>query len=179
MAVRRDVWRELDGLPEHFFLYCEDVDMSHRLRLAGHAFGVLPAARIGHDYVFDKGTYKWRLLERNRWAMIVRTYPGPLLWLVLPLLLACELPLLAVAVVGGWAPAKLRAWFDVLAWLPRARRERSAIQAGARVSPRTFADGLTAQLQSAHFGAVGRSRWLSVALRAYWGVVLRVLARRP
>ena len=37
------------------------------------------AAVVDHDYEFAKGAAKWRLLERNRWATIVRCYPGPLL----------------------------------------------------------------------------------------------------
>ena len=38
--------------------------------------GVEPAARVDHDYEFDKGPAKWRYLERNRWATLIRTYPG-------------------------------------------------------------------------------------------------------
>jgi N-acetylglucosaminyl-diphospho-decaprenol L-rhamnosyltransferase len=177
LAVRLDTWRALGGLPEHFFLYCEDVDLSHRLRLAGRANGVLPAARVAHEYAFDKGAYKWRQLERNRWAMVLRTYPAPLLALVLPALLAIEPALLVVAVAGGWAPMKLRAWLDVARWLPRMPGERAAIQASARISPRRFADGLVAELDSPLFGAVGRARLVRLGLRAYWRAVLALLPR--
>ena len=55
LAVRLDVWRELGGFPDHFFLYFDDVDLSHRLRLAGRDFGSVPTALVEHDYVFDKG----------------------------------------------------------------------------------------------------------------------------
>ena len=88
LAVRLDVWREMGGFPDHFFLYFDDVDLSHRLRLSGRDFGVVPAARVEHDYVFDKGNRKWRNLERNRWATVIRTYPSALLVLVLPALAA-------------------------------------------------------------------------------------------
>ena len=175
MAVRREAWRALGGLPGHFFLYCEDVDLSHRLRLAGRRFGVVPSARLAHEYAFDKGAYKWRHLERNRWAMILRTYPGPLLGLVLPALLVCEPALLLVAVAGGWAPSKLRAWGDVIAWLPRMPAERRRVREIAVVSPRAFAAGLTAGLDSEFFGAPGRSRVLRGVLAAYWRVVTALL----
>lgn len=175
LAVRREAWDAVGGLPAHFFLYVEDVDLSHRLRLAGRPFGVLPDARVAHDYVFDKGAYKWRHLERNRWAMVLRTYPRPLLVLVMPLLLACEPALLVVALAGGWAPSKLRAWLDVLRWLPRMRGERRQVQALATVSPREFAAGLTPRLDSPLFGAVGRSPVVRAVLGAYWRVVMRLL----
>jgi GT2 family glycosyltransferase len=177
LAVRLEVWRELGGFPDHFFLYFDDVDLSHRLRLAGRPFGVLPAARAEHDYEFDKGDRKWRNLERNRWATIVRTYPAPLLALVLPALLAAEPALLAIAVAGGWWRPKLRAWGDVLRWLPHARAERRAVQATVTISPRAFAAALTPALDSPLFGAAGRSRVLNGVLGAYWRGVLALLPR--
>ena len=178
LAVRREVWSAVGGLPGHFFLYCEDVDLSHRLRLAGHRFGVVPAARLAHDYVFDKGAYKWRHLERNRWAMILRTYPGPLLALVLPALLVCEPALLVVAVAAGWAPSKLRAWLDVITWLPRMPAERRRVRETAIVSPRAFAAGLTATLDSEFLGRPGRSLLLRGMLAAYWRLVTALLPGR-
>jgi GT2 family glycosyltransferase len=176
-GVRLSVWRELGGFADHFFLYFDDVDLSHRLRLSGRDFGVLPAARVEHDYVFDKGPLKWRNLERNRWATVVRTYPKRLLVLVTPALILTELPLLVVAAAGGWAPMKLRAWADVLRWLPRARAERRAVQATASVSARAFAESLTSRLDSPLFGRVGRSGAVRLVLSVYWRLVLAVLAR--
>ena len=35
-----------------------------------------PAARVEHDYEFDKGDYKWFHLERNRWWTVLGTYPA-------------------------------------------------------------------------------------------------------
>jgi GT2 family glycosyltransferase len=177
LAIRREAWDAVGGLPGHFFMYCEDVDLSHRLRLAGRDFGVLPGARVAHDYVFDKGAYKWRRLERNRWAMVLRTYPRPLLALVLPAMLACEPALLLVALRGGWGASKLRAWLDLLAWLPRMPAERRRVRALATVSPSAFAVGLTAGLDSELFGGPGRSRLVRSALAGYWRAVTTLLAR--
>jgi GT2 family glycosyltransferase len=177
LAIRREAWDAVGGLPGHFFMYCEDVDLSHRLRLAGRAFGVVPDARVAHDYVFDKGAYKWRRLERNRWAMILRTYPSPLLALLLPALLACEPAVLLLALRGGWGASKLRAWLDVIAWLPRMPAERRRVSALATVPAADFAAGLTAGLDSELFGAAGRSRVVRAALAGYWRAVTTLLVR--
>ncbi len=83
-------------------MYGEDLDLSLRLRLAGWGVGVVPAARVEHDYDFAKGDYKWFHLERNRWWTLLAAYPAPLLALLAPALLAFELALLAVAARGGW-----------------------------------------------------------------------------
>ena len=60
-------------------MYGEDLDLALRLRLAGWGVGVVPAARVEHDYDFAKGDYKWFHLERNRWWTVLGAYPTPLL----------------------------------------------------------------------------------------------------
>jgi len=48
MVFRRDVFEELGGFDERYFLYYEDVDLCARLRLHGYAVAVCPAARVVH-----------------------------------------------------------------------------------------------------------------------------------
>ena len=175
LALPRSAWERLGGFPQTFFMYCEDVDVSLRARLAGGRLGVEPAARVDHDYDFAKGAAKWRRLERNRWALLVRDYPGPLLALVAPALLATEIALIAISAAGGWLPAKLLAWGDTLRALPRLRRERRSVQATRTVSAAEFAGWLTPDLDSAYLGRAATMAPLRWALRAYWRLVTAAL----
>ena len=175
MAIPAREFEDAGGFAEDFFLYHEDVDLSLRLRLAGGRLGVERTARVDHDYEFEKGPGKWRRLERNRWATLIRTYPAGLLGLLLPALVATEVALVPISIAGGWGGQKLASWLDVLRWLPRLRRERRAIQATRRVQPAAFAGGLTADLDSTYLGAAARSRALRALLRAYWSAVLVLL----
>ena len=109
LAVRRQAWEQVGGFDSRYFMYGEDLDLSLRLWLSGWEVGVVPEARVEHDYEFAKGAEKWFLLERNRWWTVIGDYPAPLLLLLLPALLAAELALLGVAAQGGWLGAKLRA----------------------------------------------------------------------
>ena len=178
LAIPRGLYAELGGMPESFFLYHEDVDLSLRARLAGGRLGVVPDARVDHDYEFAKGQSKWLYLERNRWATVIRTYPGALLALVVPALAATELALVVVAAAGGWLPQKLRAWGETLVALPRLLGERRAIQARRRVRSGEFARGLRAELDSPYLGAAGGSPALGLVLRGYWTLVLALLGDR-
>ena len=177
LAVTREAWQRDPGFVPEYFLYFDDVDWCFRARLAGGRIGVEPSARVDHLYDFTKRRVKWRLLERNRWATLIRTYPGELLAVVFPALLATELALHAIAARHGWLREKLLADADVIRWLPRLLRERRAIQRRRTISAAEFADHLTAELSSPYFGGVGRSRAVGAVLRAYWAAARRLLER--
>lgn len=175
LAIPRERFEQIAGFAEGFFLYHEDVDLSLRLRLAGDRLGVEPDARIEHAYEFAKGPAKWRHLERNRWATLIRTYPPALLALLAPALAVTELALVPASAAGGWLGQKLLAWGDTLGAMRRLLRERRQIQAGRAIDAASFARALSPDLASPYLGRLGRSRALRVALRAYWSVVLAVL----
>jgi hypothetical protein len=177
LAVPLDVWRRIGGFAERFFMYHEDVDLSLRLRLAGETVGIEPTALVAHDYEFSASSgNKWRWLERNRLATLVRLWPGSLLLLLAPALLATEAALLLAAVAGGWAGQKLRAYVEVIAWLPRLLRERRQIRRERTISAPDFAASLTPDLDSPFIPALARSTPARLLLRSYWRLVRALLA---
>jgi GT2 family glycosyltransferase len=176
MAIRMDEWRRLRGFPAEFFMYHEDVDLSVRLRMAGRSVGIEPTAVVAHDYDFSASADKWRWLERNRLAFIIRTYPGSLLALLAPALLATELALLPVAAAGGWGRQKLRANLEFIGWLPRLTRERRALQRRREISAAEFAAALTPDLDSDLISPMVRSWPARILLRAYWRLVRALLS---
>jgi N-acetylglucosaminyl-diphospho-decaprenol L-rhamnosyltransferase len=176
LAVPRTEWERHGGFSPEFFMYCEDVDFSLRLRLAGGRLGIEPDARLDHDYEFAKGQAKWRMLERNRWATIVRTYPGPLLMFLAPVLVVTELSLVFISLSGGWGRQKVLAALDTLRSAPRLLRERRTIQSERRIGAAEFAEYLTPTLSSSYLGSPRILALLSWPLRAYWQLV-RLLLR--
>jgi N-acetylglucosaminyl-diphospho-decaprenol L-rhamnosyltransferase len=175
LAIRIEEWRRAGGFPPEFFMYHEDVDLSVRLRMAGGRVGIEPTAVVAHDYDFSASADKWRWLERNRLAFLVRTYPGSLLALLAPALLATELALLPVAAAEGWGGQKLQANREFLGWLPRLLRERRALQRQRTISAAEFAAALTPDLDSELISPLVRSRPARLLLRSYWRLVRLLL----
>lgn len=171
LAIPRTRWEEAGGFPERFFLYHEDVDLSLRLRLAGGALGIEPAAVVDHDYEFGAREHKWRWLERNRWAFLIRVYPASLLLLLAPALILTELALIPASIAASWGKQKFAAIGEVIRWLPRLLRERRQVQATRTVSATEFASWLTPDLDSPFIPAIARSLPVRLALRTYWRVV--------
>ncbi|MGN6254697.1 MAG: glycosyltransferase [Solirubrobacterales bacterium] len=175
LAIPLANWRRAGGFAEEFFMYHEDVDLSVRLRMEGGAVGIEPAAVVAHAYEFGANADKWRWLERNRLAFLVRTYPAPLLALLAPALLATELALLPVSAAGGWGRQKLLANLEFLRWLPRLLRERRQVQRRRTVGAAGFASWLTPDLDSPLISPAARSLPARLALRAYWRAVRLLL----
>ncbi len=171
LAIPRAEFERLGGFAEDYFLYHEDVDLSLRVRLEGGLLGVAKGARVDHHYAFDKGPVKWRRLERNRWATIIRTYPTALLVLVLPGLVLTELALVPISIAGGWFGSKLGAWSDLAGSAIRLAGQRRRIQATRTARAGEFAAALTADLDSPYLGAAAESRPLRASLRAYWSLL--------
>ncbi len=175
LAVKPESWNRLGGFAEQFFLYQEDTDFSLRLRSVGETVGINVEAIVDHEYEFERGPDKWFWLERNRWAMIIRTYPAALLVLLAPALILTELALVVVASRGGWLKQKVRAWLALLGWLPRLARERRSIQSSRSIPAREFAGILTADLDSPFFPDLVRAPLPRILLRGYWRLLKALL----
>jgi GT2 family glycosyltransferase len=81
----------IDGaiLDSGFYMYCEDVDLSWRLRLLGYSIVYAPAAVVYHHLsATGGGPLASYYVARNTLNVIAKDLPGPLLWKNLPLIAA-------------------------------------------------------------------------------------------
>ena len=153
---RRAMLDDIGGFDDRFFLYCEDTDLGLRARWAGWKCLYVPEAVVEHHYSYSAGRVsplKAYLVERNRLFVVAKNFP-------LRLLLAA--PWVACAryfwhawylLEGRGSAARFRAegqaggkmvWYVMRAHLAAAGqvrrlwRERRAIRARARITPRVF-----------------------------------------
>jgi GT2 family glycosyltransferase len=84
---RREALLAAGGFPEDFGAYFDDIDLSFRLRRAGHELWYEPAARVLHHGAASHGTTHRRLLEqqsRNEERVFWRNVPAEQLWKAVP-----------------------------------------------------------------------------------------------
>jgi GT2 family glycosyltransferase len=113
MLVRADVYHQLGGYCDEFFLYYEDPDICWRTWVVGREVWYVPRARVRHHYSWGSGTTKWFYLERHRLLAVLSNYRLSTLLVLAPLLAGTELAVLALASHEGWRSEKLRAYRSV------------------------------------------------------------------
>lgn len=132
------IFRELGGFDEDYFCYHEDVDLSFRLRLAGHRCLYVPRARVEHLGSFSLGPASDFALyhgHRNLIWTFLKNMPRPLLGKYLPAhLLANGLSVLWF-LSQGKGPVIWRAKGDALRALKAVLRKRTRIQQLLKVDP--------------------------------------------
>lgn len=48
MMISRSLWQQLEGFDESFFMYCEETDLCHRVRLSSHRVLITSRASVTH-----------------------------------------------------------------------------------------------------------------------------------
>ncbi|MGH3079755.1 MAG: glycosyltransferase family 2 protein [Gaiellaceae bacterium] len=175
LAIRREVFEALGRFTDEFFIYLEDAELSWRARLAGLRVVLDPAADVYHDYEYARNPTKLYYMERNRLLLVLTAYQLRTILVLLPLLLATELGMAALAARQGWLRDKIAAWRWSLrqrGWLRAHRRETQALR---RVPDRELARYLTPVVDPKMIALPAALRLANPVMRAYWAVARRVL----
>jgi hypothetical protein len=71
-AIRAELFDNLGGFDERFFMYLEDTDLSWRARAAGFRCRYVADSIVYHDYSLTLTPWKVGLIERNRYRMLAK-----------------------------------------------------------------------------------------------------------
>jgi GT2 family glycosyltransferase len=128
LVVRVRAWKLIKGFPTTYFMYYEDTELSFAIRMLKQKVGLVPGAKIRHDYSFYNGPHKWLYLERNRYLFIARAWPLGVIVVLLPLLLSVEIGLWLVSIMQRRFWLKVRSTIMAINALPEALKGRRLIQ---------------------------------------------------
>jgi len=107
VMISRSAWARADGFDNRFFLYCEEVDLFHRLRVAGFPLWRIAEARAEHALAHGNNLSPRRLLYRTAGIMtFIRKHWSRPRWILGACLLwlAAMERYLAGRLLGRWKP---------------------------------------------------------------------------
>lgn len=134
---RRALFDDVGVFDEDFFAYLEDVDLAWRARWRGWRAVFVPRARVYHAHSAtgrEGSAFKTFWLARNKIVLIAKNYPTPVLWWLLPLIIAYDGLSLVNSVARQRNLSAVRGRLAGWASLGRAWRERRATQKRVRVA---------------------------------------------
>ncbi|HLI51722.1 MAG TPA: glycosyltransferase family 2 protein, partial [Thermomicrobiaceae bacterium] len=146
-AALDDVAIEGEVLDTSLFMYCEDVDLSWRLRLRGYEIQYAPKARVYHRLsATGGGALASFYVARNTPAVVVKNMPSALLRRYGRRIAGAQLRI-AIETLPHWrepaARARLRGLFAFPLLLPGVLWDRRTIQRSKRVTDETIDQLLT------------------------------------
>tara|TARA_Y100000588_G_scaffold395043_1_gene519348 strand:- start:4065 stop:5114 length:1050 start_codon:yes stop_codon:yes gene_type:complete len=143
---RRDIYVKLGGMAECFFCYYEDVDLALRFRLKGYIGVQLCSAKVLHVGSATSGRASDFIryhVSRNRVWTFVRCIPGPLFFVLIPMLLSTVFMRLLLSIPMGDSAVRFKAFSDAVLALPSVWRQRRVIQKARTISAFQFGSAMT------------------------------------
>lgn len=129
VCFQRAALADVGLFEDRFFNYLEDADLAWRLRLRDWSCWLAPRAVLPHIYSATSGhnsPAKQRRLALNRWRVIIRCFPGALLWSNALPILRYDLLATLYGLATGNSPI-LSGRLQALRELAQLRRERKRI----------------------------------------------------
>jgi len=183
LLARRSVLRELGGFDPSYFVLFEDLDLSQRLRMAGHRILSVEdavcrhrggTAGISYRGAVDYPRRRAFLHSRNRWIHLLKNHAWRTLLLSAPALIAYEVVWALFTLASGTFAGYLQGKWAFLRGISRTLRARAEVQRMRKVRDSDLLVGgpLTIAPQLDRGGARSLAlRALDLGLRGWWALV--------
>ena len=135
-VVRRELLKQMGGVPEESFMGNDDVGLSWLINLMGYEMYCVPEAVIYHKYKLKMNPEKFYQLEKSRHALLLYSLRLYTLLILSPILVITETMIIAFCILKGrsYLQAKLRAWKEVCKDREFIRERRCQVRKIRRIS---------------------------------------------
>jgi len=142
--IRANVYQEIGGYNEDYYMYHDDLDLSLRTRLAGYKIILALNSQLFHKYEFERSVRMLYYMERNRIISYLSFYSTAYLILLAPLFIIMSFGMALLAISSGWFKTKLQVdayFFKLSSWrlINKNRRHlKDLVKRSPREIRRTF-----------------------------------------
>lgn len=105
--IRKEVFEEIGGYNEEYYMYHDDLDVSLKARLAGYRVILALKSKVFHKYEFERSIRMIYYMERNRALSFFSFYSPLKILLLFPAFLAMDLGVSLLALIGPWFGTKM------------------------------------------------------------------------
>ncbi len=175
LMIRKSELDKIGDMPEGYFLYYEDTELSTRLLLENKQMGLIHNALIYHDYDFGKSKTKWFYIERNRYMYILQNWPFAVIILLLPYLLIVDLGLFIISILERRFVLKVKSLGSFLVTIPNVLKKRKVIINTKKISSYSFLNNLATKIDTEQLGNPKKFTIINVISSFYKKICLLVL----
>lgn len=177
--IRSEVWRQIGGYNEGFYMYHDDIELSLKVRLAAYQIILAPRSLIYHKYEFARSVGMLYYMERNRYLLILCFYPVYLLFfLALPLLIM-DLGMVFYSLLAGWYKTEMKVYFYFFQpqtySLVNVARQR--IKQLSVVKFSKLAQGFSGRLEFQEINNPILQYFVNPLFDVYWKIIRRLISR--
>jgi len=152
LLIKKEVFEEIGGYNEEFYMYHDDVELSLKARLLGYNIILASKSVVYHKYEFSRSIRMLYYMERNRLMTLFLFYNTKTLALIAPALIISELGLIIYSLFNSWLSVKLKTYkyFFSFKNIATIRRQRREINSFKKISDKELFSYTRAKLE---FGA--------------------------
>jgi len=175
--IRQEVFQEIGGYIEEFYMYHDDLELSLKVRLAGHQIILAPKSVIFHKYEFSRSVSMLYYMERNRYLTLLIFYPVSLLILIgLPGLIM-DLGMLLYSALNHWFKTEMKIYdyFGQVENYRKIKAERQKIKALTKNSFYSLAANFSGRIEFQEIANPILSYLVNPIFAAYWWLVKKIV----
>ncbi len=175
--IRAEIFKEIGGYNEDYYMYHDDLDISLKTKLAGYKIILAAKSVLWHKYEFERSVKMLYYMERNRAISFLSFYPVSVLILLSPTFLIMGLGMSLFSILSGWFKTDLRViayFFKPSAWrlISKLRRHFKQIaQKPLSQSSQTF----TGRIEFQEIDNPILKYLVNPVFNAYWNLVKKII----
>ena len=175
--IRKEVWKEVGGLHEEFYMYHDDTELSLKVKLFGSKIILAPKAIVFHKYEFARSVRMFYYMERNRYLILFIFASKRYLALIFLPLLFMDIVMLFYSLLGGYFKEliKVYGYFLKRENIDKIIRSREEVKAFSKLKFSDIAKNFQAKIEFQEIANPILKYIANPLMEAYWFLIKKFI----